>query len=786
MSKWIIVVDDDTANLKMAGHILSKNNMRVTALKSGNSFLDYVNDNGMPDLVLLDIKMPVMDGFETLGKLRQLEQAKGLMKTPVIFLTADEDVDTETRGFEVGVSDFIRKPFNPDVLLRRIGNIMSNSQEMHDLKSEATIDKLTGFLNKGATGVELSKMCSEQTGCLMMIDLDSFKLVNDIYGHEMGDKVLIACADIIRNAVPEGSKCGRIGGDEFVAFASGVTSESKVSEISKKINDEITRNAKVLMGDDMSIPIGASIGGIFVPRFGNDYNTLLKLADKSLYIVKKNGKHGYGLYDDDIEDDTVTALNDIHAISEILGERSIQDVALQLDKDSFSPVYRYVIRYIMRHHINACKVLFTLEPASGTRNSAFFDRVDEFGNHIRGSLRKSDIFMRNCKNQYFVFLTDIRADSIDKVISHIIDKWHSKSTEDIVITYETEFIGSKQELSDTKKLKKVVVVDDDIINLQVAGKILSSGGIHVTALRSGDALFNYLEKENELPNLILLDVKMPGMSGFDCIRKLHSLETAASKIPVIFLTADESEGAEKEGLSLGAMDFIRKPFVPEVLRLRVNNLIELVTLQNQLYFEVEQKTRENKDLFLQVVSSLAAAIDTKDEYTKGHSSRVAEYARMIAKRSGFSDARQDEIYMLGLLHDVGKIGIPNGLLNKPGTLTDDEFAQIRKHSAMGASILKNIENDPKFEQCAMYHHERYDGTGYPTGIKGTEIPEEARIIAVADAYDAMSSDRSYRSHLTQDEIKNELELGMGTQFDPRFAGVMLAIVEEDKEYRYRG
>ena len=105
MTKWIIVVDDDTANLKMAGHILSKNNMRVTALKSGSSFLEYVNENGMPDLVLLDIKMPVMDGFETLEKLRQIEQQKGLMKTPVIFLTADEDVDTETRGFEVGVSE---------------------------------------------------------------------------------------------------------------------------------------------------------------------------------------------------------------------------------------------------------------------------------------------------------------------------------------------------------------------------------------------------------------------------------------------------------------------------------------------------------------------------------------------------------------------------------------------------------------------------------------------------------------------------------------------------------
>ena len=788
MAKWIIVVDDDTANLKMAGHILSKNNMRVTALKSGSAFLDYVNDNGMPDLVLLDIKMPVMDGFETLGKLRQLEQQKGLMKTPVIFLTADEDVDTETRGFEVGVSDFIRKPFNPDVLLRRIGNIMSNSQEMHDLKSEATIDKLTGFLNKAATGVELSKMCSQASGCLMMIDLDSFKLVNDIYGHEMGDKVLISCANIIQDNVPAGSKCGRIGGDEFTSFALGISSEEQVADITAKINADITKSAKELMGDDMSIPLGASIGGIFVPRYGNDYNSLLKLADKCLYNVKKNGKHGYGLYDDDVDDDEEggNAQLDIRAISEILGERSIQDVALQLDKESFSPVYRYVIRYIIRHHINACKVLFTLAPANGKPDTDFYDRVDEFGNHIRSSLRKSDIFMRNHKNQYFVFLTDIRADSIDKVVAHLIDGWHQKNQDDLIITHETEFIGSRQELSESKKPKKVVVVDDDVLNLQVAGKILSSGGLHVTALKSADALFEYLEKESDLPNLILLDVKMPGMGGFEAIKKLHSLETAAAKIPVIFLTADESEGAEREGLALGAMDFIRKPFVPEVLMMRVKNLIELVTLQNKLYFEVEQKTRENKELFIEAISALATAIDTKDVYTKGHSSRVAEYAKMIAKRSGFSDARVDEIYMMAIMHDVGKIGIPDGILNKPARLTPEEYEAIKRHSEMGASILANIEEDPKFASCAKYHHERYDGTGYPEGLKGEQIPEEARIIAVADAYDAMSSDRSYKPHLTQAAIKEELKNNMGTQFDPKFAEIMLAIVEEDKDYKLRG
>jgi diguanylate cyclase (GGDEF)-like protein len=628
-------------------------------------------------------------------------------------------------------------------------------------------------------------MCSEKTGCLMMIDLDSFKLVNDIYGHAMGDKVLIACAEIIKNTVPAGSKCGRLGGDEFATFAAGVSTEQQVADIASKINEEITKSAKQLMGDDVSIPLGASVGGIFVPRYGNDYNSLIKLADKSLYIVKKNGKHGYGLYNDDLEEDQDTAKIDIHALSEILGERSIQDVALQLDKESFSSVYRYVIRYIIRHHISGCKVLFTLDPANGKRDAEFYENVDGFGQRIRGTLRKSDIFMRNNKNQYFVFLTDIRSDSVEKVINHLVNDWDSNISKNLIITHETELIGESKTVTGNR-IKKVIVVDDDVLNLQIAGKILSSGGLRVTALKSADAMFDYLNKEAELPDLILLDVKMPGMGGFDAIKKLHSLETAASKIPVIFLTADESEGAEREGLSLGAMDFIRKPFVPEVLLLRVNHMIELVTLQHQLNYEVEQKTHENKDLFMQVVSALSTAVDTKDIYTKGHSSRVAEYARMIAKRSGYPEEKQDEIYMIALLHDVGKIGIPDGILNKPGTLTEEEYESVKRHSEMGSAILKNIDNDSKFEKAARQHHERYDGTGYPAGVKADDILEEARIIAVADAYDAMSSDRSYRSHLTQDMIKEELKNGMGTQFDPKFAEVMLAIIEEDKDYKLRG
>lgn len=779
MAKWIIVVDDDTANLKIAGHILSKNNMRVTALKSGKSFLEYIDGNGMPDLVLLDIMMPEMDGFETLVKLRELETRKGLMKTPVIFLTADEDVDTETRGFEVGVSDFIRKPFNPDVLLRRIGNIMSNSQEMQSLKSEASTDKLTGFLNKAATGVELSKTCSDQTGCLMMIDLDSFKLVNDLYGHEMGDKVLIGFADLLRKTMPADSKCGRIGGDEFTAFAMGVTTEEKVRDITVRLNEDLVRKAKDLMGEDMGIPLGISIGGIFVPRFGNDYNSLLKLADKSLYNVKKNGKHGYELYNEDVFEDSDNTEIDIRTISEILGERSIQNVALQLDRDAFSHVYRYIIRYAIRHHINACKMLFTLEPSAGVSEGSFADSVDEFGTHIRESLRKSDIFMRNNKNHYFVFLTDIREDSVQKVADHIINGWKKKHADDLEITYVTEFISNNAEQVKLEKDKHVVVVDDDEINLQIANKILKSAGIEATALRSGEALLDYLDKETELPDLILLDVMMPGLDGYETLKRLRAKDTPVARLPVVFLTADESAGAEKTGLSLGAMDFIRKPFVPEVLLLRVDHIIELVRLQKQLYFEVEQKTRENKNLYIRVVQSLAAAVDTKDIYAKGHSNRVAEYSKMIAKRAGYTPARQDEIYIMGLLHDAGKIGIPDGVLNKPGKLDEEEFEIIKKHSLKGYAILKSIEENPKLAEVAKCHHERFDGAGYPSGLKGEDIPEEARIIAVADAYDAMSSDRSYRARLSKEEIIDELKNCSGGQFDPKFADIMIAIINED-------
>ncbi|WP_033153651.1 HD domain-containing phosphohydrolase [Pseudobutyrivibrio ruminis] len=326
-------------------------------------------------------------------------------------------------------------------------------------------------------------------------------------------------------------------------------------------------------------------------------------------------------------------------------------------------------------------------------------------------------------------------------------------------------------------IPQIVVVDDDPIILKKAWNTLTSSGLKVVVLKSGKALLDYT-RDNQAPDLILMDISMPEMDGFEVIKELKKCEAGWRDTPVIFLTGNEDEDTETKGLSLGAMDFIRKPFVASVLVLRVKHAVELIRLQRNLEGMVEEKTRENENLFLHVVESLADAIDAKDNYTKGHSGRVAVFSKEIARRYGYDEKHQEQIFMMGLLHDVGKIGVPDEVINKPGRLTDEEFAKIKKHPGIGGKILGNIKEMPELAAGAKWHHERYDGKGYPEGLSGEDIPEEARIIAVADAYDAMTSTRSYRGALPVEVVRGEIEKGKGSQFDPKFADIMIEMIDE--------
>lgn len=224
----------------------------------------------------------------------------------------------------------------------------------------------------------------------------------------------------------------------------------------------------------------------------------------------------------------------------------------------------------------------------------------------------------------------------------------------------------------------------------------------------------------------------------------------------------------------------------------MKTLAELEALKKNLQIEVKKQTKAAEDrrekverLSEQVILTFAKTIDAKDKYTSGHSERVASYSREIAKRMGMSDADQQEIYQMGLLHDIGKIGVPDAIINKAGKLTDEEFQMIKKHPEIGAEILTTISELPGISVGAKYHHEKYDGTGYPDKVAGEDIPFPARIIGIADAYDAMTSKRSYRDALPQQVVREEIEKGRGTQFDPDCADIMIQMIEADKGYQMR-
>ena len=202
-------------------------------------------------------------------------------------------------------------------------------------------------------------------------------------------------------------------------------------------------------------------------------------------------------------------------------------------------------------------------------------------------------------------------------------------------------------------------------------------------------------------------------------------------------------------------------------------------------FEIEnskERIEKEKKLSNEIIMVLNTTLNIKDVYTGGHSNRVAKYSKMIAEKMNFKEEEIDLIYKMALLHDIGKIGIYDTILNKDSKLTDDEFMNIKEHPMKGYQILSKIEEIPELKFGARWHHERFDGKGYPDGIKGEDIPLNIRIISVADSYDAMTSNRSYRKYLPQEVVREEIIKNKGTQFDPKVTDIMIEIIDEDKDY----
>ncbi|OGO14609.1 MAG: hypothetical protein A2Z02_00660 [Chloroflexi bacterium RBG_16_48_7] len=332
---------------------------------------------------------------------------------------------------------------------------------------------------------------------------------------------------------------------------------------------------------------------------------------------------------------------------------------------------------------------------------------------------------------------------------------------------------------------KILIVDDEKAVRTAINRRLTRAGHTCTEAADANGLINRINEDR--PQLVILDIKMPGRSGNELLPEIIA---AFPGTAVVMATAVADPNVIVECMRGGAQDYIMKPFDLEYVAQIVDKALEkrkleqdIKKFQDGLQAEVEHQRKETQKLFLNSIESLVFALEAKDKYTAGHSRRVAYIAVAIGEKLGISGDELDNIRLGALLHDTGKIAVDHSIMNKPGRLTEDEYRHVMAHASIGAGIVKPVVNQQILD-IIIHHHDFYNGKGYDQHISGDQIPLGAKIIAVADSYDAMTSDRPYRNALTGEHGVNEILRCSGTQFDPvvaqAFHQVYLSGIEKDK------
>jgi putative two-component system response regulator len=326
----------------------------------------------------------------------------------------------------------------------------------------------------------------------------------------------------------------------------------------------------------------------------------------------------------------------------------------------------------------------------------------------------------------------------------------------------------------------VLIVDDEYIGRETLQSVLEGEGYELEMAENG---FQAIEKAKQLlPDVILLDVMMPGMTGFEVCQRIRS-DPQIAEIPIIILTALDDRESLLNALKAGADDFISKPFDRYELRARLLGITRLNRYQKLL--QERAKLREANAQLLNAyeatIEGLSHALDLRDRETEGHSRRVTEVTVTLAQALNFSEEEILHMRRGALLHDIGKIGIPDSILHKPDSLTEEEWTNMRKHPQFAYDMLSPIEYLRPALVIPYSHHEKWDGTGYPRGLKGEEIPMSARLFAIADVWDAVTSDRPYRAAWTKEQAAAYIREQSGKHFDPQVVELFFKVVEETRD-----
>jgi putative two-component system response regulator len=323
---------------------------------------------------------------------------------------------------------------------------------------------------------------------------------------------------------------------------------------------------------------------------------------------------------------------------------------------------------------------------------------------------------------------------------------------------------------------KILIVDDEFSGRQTLESVLEVDGYSIEMAENG---FEALEKVRQvLPDVILLDVMMPGMTGFEVCQKIRS-DPLVAEIPIIVLTALDDRESLLNALKAGADDFITKPFDRYELRARLIGITKLNRYQKLLQERTNLQEAHSQLLkaYEATIEGWSHAMDLRDHETEGHSRRVTELTVKLAKEYGMDDDELIQIKRGSLLHDMGKLGIPDQILHKPGPLTDDEWVIMKKHPKLAFDMIYPVEYLRPALDIPYCHHEKWDGTGYPRGLKGEDIPLPARLFAVVDVWDALTSERPYRPPWNEEDVLKFIREQSGQHFDPDVVGLFLKLVK---------
>lgn len=323
-----------------------------------------------------------------------------------------------------------------------------------------------------------------------------------------------------------------------------------------------------------------------------------------------------------------------------------------------------------------------------------------------------------------------------------------------------------------------MIIEDDHDTLKLLTSYFKGKKfVNISGATSGKDALEVANEKIKLgtpPDLIILDLVLPDISGHEVYKQI----TKRHPVPAIIITAKDEKADELEALSSGIDYYLVKPIDLDILMLKVERVLTKAIYSHELV----NSHRRNQRLFLNLLTVMAKILEAKDYYTQFHSENVARYARLLAEKCGFSKDQVEKIGIAGILHDFGKIGVKEGILNKNGHLTEQEFDLVKQHPEIASAILEPIGDLKDIIQDIRHHHESYNGHGYPDGLKGDEIPIGARILSIADSFDAMTSHRTYHEPMSLEASKQELRRCAGTQFDPKLVELFVDVIDELEQY----